>query len=361
MSGIRIVRAEGDPYRRGLTIGRALAPTIRESAAFNLGWFERRGLGRAELERLSAPLLAATERHLPDELAALGGMADGAGLELLDVLVPNAWEELHRLVPSRADDYVSGHSGQLERCSALTVALPGTTLLGHDEQWLAAEPGEIVLIVEVPDEPGGPAIVSPTAAAFRPQVGWATTGHAQGVMSLAARDDRLGVPRVLVSRVTLDASDRADALARSTPPERSGGYAYLHAFRGGDTCLVETSATGSALVGGPGVHANHYLDEDLAERGAAPSAGSLARHARLAALVAAEPLRTPEVLMRFLSDHDSTPSAICVHADTGEGDEAEAVSFAMVCDLEAGRMWVAPGRPCETRFEAFDLDELVAG
>jgi len=335
--------------------------TIRESAAFNIAYFARRGLDRAALERLTRPLLDATERQLPGELAALHGMADGAGLPLLEAIVPNAWEEIDRLVPARDDVPAGEQRSPVERCSALTVAFPGTTLLGHDEQWLAAEPGEIVLVVEVPADPAEPAIVSPTAAAFRPQVGWAATGHAQGVMSLTASDDRPGVPRVLVSRSVLGARDRHDALRRATPGERSGGYAYLHAFRGGDACLVETSATGAALSDGPGVHANHYLDPALAERGARPSAGSQARFDRLAVQVGDAPPRTPGDVMRILSDHDSTPSAICLHPDAAGGDDAEAVSFAMVCDLEAGRMWVAPGRPCETPFEAFDLAALVAG
>jgi hypothetical protein len=33
----------------------------------------------------------------------------------------------------------------------------------------------------------------------------------------------------------------------------------------------------------------------------------------------------------------------------------------MVCDLEGGRMWVAPGRPCETPFEELEIAALLAG
>jgi hypothetical protein len=164
-----------------------------------------------------------------------------------------------------------------------------------------------------------------------------------------------------VSRAALGARDPADALRRATPDERSGGYAYLHAFRGGRACFVETSATRAVLVEGAGVHANHYLDPGLAAIGAAPSAGSLARHGRLAELVAASPPATPDDVMTILRDHGSTPSTVCLHPDPADGDDAEAVIFSMVCDLEAGRLWVAPGRPCETPYEAFDLVELLGG
>jgi isopenicillin-N N-acyltransferase-like protein len=366
VSGIPVVRALGTPYERGLTIGRALADPIRRSAAYNLAHVARRGLGRAEVEALAGPLLEAMGRGMPDELAVLHGMADGAGLPLLDVLVPNAYEELDPCADpgpwaDRSGPTPSGPSRAVERCSALTVAAPGLTLLGHNEQWLANEPGDVVLIVEIPDDPAEPAVVSPTCASWRPAVGMTSAGHAQGVMSLTATDDRPGIPRVFVSRAALGARDPSDALRRATPVERSGGYAYLHAFRGGEACTIETSATKAAVAAGPGIHANHYLDPDLAKIGSSPSAGSLARHARLAELVSAAPPSTPEAVIAILADHGSTPSTICLHPDPRDGDDAEAVIFSMVCDLEAGKLWVAPGRPCEVRFQAFDVAELLAG
>ncbi len=372
MSPIPVIRASGTAYERGLAIGRALADPIRRSAAYNLAHFARRGLDRAAIEALTGPLLEATRRGLPHELAALHGMADGAGLSLLDVLVPNVYEELDphaELGPwaDRAGPWADrpgplppGPSRAIERCSALALAAPGMALLGHNEQWLANEPGDVVVVVEIPDDPAEPAIVSPTCASWRPAVGMTSTGHAQAVMSLTARDDRPGIPRVLVSRSALSARDAADARARATPVDRSGGYAYLHAFRGGTVTVVETTATREALVGGPAVHTNHYLDPELAALGAPPSAGSLARHARLAELVAAALPATPADVMAILADHGSAPSTICLHPDPADGDDAEAVIFAMVCDLQAGRMWVAPGRPCEVPFEEFGLAELLA-
>jgi isopenicillin-N N-acyltransferase-like protein len=365
MSPIPVVYAAGTPYERGLAIGRALAGPIRRSATYNLAHFARRGLDRPRIETLAAPLLQATARGLPGELDALRGMADGAELPLLDVLVPNAYEELDPHADpgpwgDRAGRVPGGPPRPVERCSALTVVGPGTTLLGHNEQWLANEPGDIALVVEIPDDPAEPAIASPTCASWRPAVGVTAGGHAQAVMSVTARDDGPGIPRVLVSRASLGARDPADALRRATQDGRSGGYGYLHAFRGGRACTIETTATRAATFEGPGVHANHYLDPGLAAFGTPPSAGSLARHRRLAELVAASPPRSPRDVMAILADHGSTPSTICLHPDPADGDDAEAVVFAMVCDLEAGRLWIAPGRPCDVPFEAFDLADLLA-
>ena len=64
-------------------------------------------------------------------------------------------------------------------------------------------------------------------------------------------------------------------------------------------------------------------------------------------------------VMDVLRDHGSSPQAICLHPDPAEGDEASAVVFSMVAELEEGRMWVAPGNPCETEYEEIGLSELL--
>jgi hypothetical protein len=62
--------------------------------------------------------------------------------------------------------------------------------------------------------------------------------------------------------------------------------------------------------------------------------------------------------MDVLRDHASSPQAICEHGAPGD-DEASVVLFSMVCELEEGRMWVAPGNPCETPYEEVDLAALA--
>jgi len=65
--------------------------------------------------------------------------------------------------------------------------------------------------------------------------------------------------------------------------------------------------------------------------------------------------------IRILADHGADGQDICVHPDPAEGDEGSAIQFGMVCDVEAGVMWLAPGQPCSTSFHPLRLDELLAG
>jgi hypothetical protein len=180
-----------------------------------------------------------------------------------------------------------------------------------------------------------------------------------GIQSLSASDDRVGVPRVLVSRHALASPDRADVLRRSALPDRGGGYGYSVAIRGGDTFTVETSATGQAVIEGNGSHTNHYLTEELAALAEEASPSSCSRYDRAVELLASQPPSTPEEAMAILGDHHSTPAQICMHPDADDGDEAEAVVFSMVCEVETGRMWVADGLPCSAEFEEIDLAGVI--
>jgi len=164
---------------------------------------------------------------------------------------------------------------------------------------------------------------------------------------------------VLVSRHALDAVSPDDAVARAAFEGRAGGYGHVLAFSGGLAMVVETTATKHAVHPGPGVHTNHYIDPDLAAMSPPASEGSHGRYQRLRQLLEEREPRTVEDIMEILKDHESSPQAICLHPDPEEGEEASAVLFSMVAELETRRMWVAPGNPCENAYEEIEVQEVA--
>jgi isopenicillin-N N-acyltransferase like protein len=335
-----VVVAAGGPRERGRAAGRALAEQIHRSLAFYRGFWESREL---ELGAAIAPYLAAAERTLPQYVAQIRGLAEGAEAAFDELFAVSAYEELDE-------------ASDPDRCSTFTAAVAGVTMLAHTEMWCVGDLGNIALVVEQPED--GPWVVSPTVVCSLPAVGMNGLGAAQGIDSLTARTDRVGVPRVLVSRHSLDSRDRGDAIARAGLEGRAGGYSHVLAFRGGDRVAIETTADRLAVVDRPG-HANHYLDPELVEVGDEPSAGSRSRQERLDALLAERPPETPEDAIELLRDHSGEPQAICHHHDAREGDDASAVVFAFVAELESRRLWVAGGNPCESPFEEVDLADVV--
>ena len=368
MTPIRVVHAQGEPAQRGREIGRSLGDLIERSLAFYQGYLERRGIAAAQLEEYLTPHLRAAAQTLPEYVEMIRGLAAGAMASFWEVFAVNAFEELDPLFPPEAFSFLDrtvgrsgpdGWSGRrpLDRCSSFAVSGEGFSLLGHNEQWLAGDQGNVAVVIEHPDD-GSPAIASPTVVCCLPAVGMNEHRGAQAIQSLAASDDRPGVPRVLVSRHSLGAADRVDAVGRATIPGRAGGYGHLFAFPG-DAFIVETTAKRHSLLSGSGPHTNHYLDPALAEFAEPPSAGSAARYARLLELIEERRPDTPEAVMGILKDHGGEPQSICLHADEEAGEEGEGILFSMVCDVEAGRMWVAPGNPCVTPYEQIGLAGVV--
>jgi hypothetical protein len=333
---LRVIHAEGDAATRGRAIGAELGDLIHRSLEFYRGYFAE--LGVRDLPTAVAPYRAAAEQSLPEHVALIPAMAEAAEVAEVELFAVNACEELEEsAVPA-------------ERCSSFTAVGPGFTLLAHNEQWFAGDTGNAAVVVEHPSD--GVAIASPTLAACLPAVGMNAYGAAQGIQSLTARDDGVGIPRVFVSRHALDARDRDDAIRRAGIVGRAGGYAHLLAFRGGDALTLETSARELAVLEGPGPHTNHYVAPELEAVRDQPGEGSVARLDRLTELLAERTPSTPEEAMELMADHESAPQAICKHADT---PEESTIVFSMVCELESRRMWVAPGCPCETDYEEVEL------
>jgi isopenicillin-N N-acyltransferase-like protein len=364
---LKVVRAEGDPNARGQQIGRELRDLVNESVDFYHRYLSRRGVSSQQLQDLLTPYLVAAESQFPALMTTLKGMSVGAMVPVLELFAINAFEELEPMLQApeggllflqRKEGYLTPPKPPTDRCSSFTVTGPGVTILAHNEHWLAGDLGNVAVVIDVPDDrPVN--VVSPTVVCCMPAVGMNSHGTAQGIGSLTASDDGVGVPRVLVSRNTLEAMDRADAIARAGLPTRAGGYGHTFAFAGGETVAIETTRGRLATLDGEPVHTNHYLDPELAALGPDPAEGSLARLTRLRELLAERaPQSVPEV-MDILRDHGSAPQAICLHPDPAEGDEASAVMFSMVVELEERRMWVAPGNPCQNDYEELDLSGVV--
>lgn len=364
MAGLRVVRAEGDPGARGQQIGRELRDLINESVDFYHRYLSRRGVSSRELQDLLTPYLVAAESQFPAFMSTLKGMSVGAMVPVLELFAINAFEELEPLLENpgggllflqRKEGYMRPPAPPfLERCSSFTVTGSGFTILAHNEHWLAGDLGNIAVIVDLADD-RPVSLASPTVVCCLPAVGVNSHGAAQGIGSLTAADDSVGVPRVFVSRYALESIDRNDAVIRAGLPARAGGYGHVFAFAGGDALTVETTGEQLAVLEGPGPHTNHYQDPGLAKIGPAPSEGSVSRLARIKQLLAERDPQTVEQVMDIMRDHESTPQAICLHPDPAEGEDAAAVMFSMVAELEEGRMWVAPGNPCENEYEEIDL------
>ncbi|MGZ8639741.1 MAG: C45 family autoproteolytic acyltransferase/hydrolase, partial [Actinomycetota bacterium] len=296
MGDIRVVRAQGDAMARGIQLGKELEDLVQASIGFYHRYLDRRGVSSEQLQDLLTPYLLAAETSYPESMNMLKGMSVGAMVPILELFAINAFEELEPLLESpegellflqRKEGYVqapvAAPSPPPERCSSLSVRLPHTTLLAHNEHWLAGDLGNVAVVIDVPED-GRVPVASPTVVCCLPAVGLNAHGGGQGIGSLTAIDDGVGVPRVLVSRSSLEARSRADAVARAAMLGRAGGYGHVYAFPD-DAFAVETTGREHRVIDHDGPHTNHYLDPELAALAPPPSEGSRARLTRMQELI----------------------------------------------------------------------------
>lgn len=364
MPDLTVVHASGDPYRRGVIIGKALADGHLRAVDFTRRYTRRHGLADADLERLLAPYLVAAKSAVPRLVAHLEGVAEGCGLPFTDVLAVNAFEELYAVLelsvpPAPGIELAEAPPPTpVERCTDVVVRTAGGLILGHNEQWYSGDDGGVALVVEHPVSPDEVGTVTPVSVGTLPLVGMNALGGALGLMSLSGANERVGVPRALIGRDCIEAADRSDAIRRATRPNRAGGYTYAYAFTRDAPLTLEVTATRHGVAEGA-VHTNHALSSAVADTAEQPSEGSLSRYTRACALIAERPPTSAHDVMRLLADHGADGQDICVHPEAAAGEEGSAIQFAMVCDVEAAVMWLAPGQPCVTPFQELRLDDLL--
>jgi isopenicillin-N N-acyltransferase like protein len=359
----------------GRAIGEAARDIIARSLAFYEEYHHEMGpMTFAEAEEAALAYLPAARHCIPAVVEELEGMAEGAGVPLVKLLVPNLGEELtcnddpaaggpglSHGVASRADERVrrprccrGGH------CTTVAISTGGRRIVGHNEDWFAGDvDNNVVLRVTTRD---GTRIVAVTSAALLPPTGINSHGIAGGANTVYSSDNRVGVPNNLLRRWVLEAASLEAARDRCLLPERARGSNHLFGDAGGRIWNLETSATSSALIEADVwfAHANHYLAPEMETFELSSSTGSRTRVSRARELVqeGLERGDDPAVIVaHVLADHENGAGCICGHPNDEDAyGEREMTTASMIWDLDALTVDVAFGPPCENERVRFAVE-----
>ena len=359
----------GTPRERGRQLGEAARERVRRSvAAYDEVFAHVAGWDRARVRAATAAFRAPIAAHGEKYLEEIAGIAEGAAVGEDDVLAINLRTEI--MFAATARDAARLH---LE-CSAF-AALPGRTggrtLAGQTWDWLV-HAADTTIVVEARQD-DAPDYVTVVEAGLLAKAGMNSAGVALATNALVSAADRgvPGVPYHVLLRSVLDAETVADAFAALTRGARASSANYLLADADGVALDIE------AAPGGPGelalgypedellLHTNHFREPRLDPTGVSLVAmpDSPFRLARLQGLTAAHdgPLDLA-FWTGALADHAMYPQAVCCHPDprAAAAPERYATVMALVMDPSERRMWLAPGSPCTTPFEALDLGAALA-
>jgi isopenicillin-N N-acyltransferase like protein len=351
-----LIRIGGTPREMGLSFGQQRQDSIRHMLA-NVRSFLEETYDQIRLNWDDAILQ--TRKYLPyaqeltprfvDELRAI---AEGADVDFDDLMILNCLEA------------ITTDALHLFGCTSLVVnedhTADGHVLVGHNEDWLPADEGDVFLIHAQPE--GEPSYLAMTYGALLPNIGFNSAGICQCCDSVYPTDVRMGVPRIFVSRAVLAARTISEAITAALASHRAAGYNHVLAHSSGEAYNVEVSARHFAMMyaqSGMLAHTNHYLSRRMArlENDSQHLIGSRVRYFRGTRLMRRSHRHTVESFQRILRDHVNYPNSICSHEviDDNPLDRQKTIC-SLIMDLTEKQMHVAWGTPCENEYFTYPLE-----
>src|ERR1700678_206227 len=362
MTAIQHVRVAGTNYERGLQYGTQARPRVRRSVqAYQRVFAHFAGWDWETVRREAARFEAPIGDFRPGYLDEMRGIADGAGLDLTDVLAINVRTEVMYSAKARHAPRAPQPPNAPAECTAFAgvppPGQPGATLLGQNWDWLTHS-AQTLIVLEVRQD-DGPDFVTVVEAGLLAQTGMNAAGLGLVTNALVTDADvgTPGLPYHVLLRAVLDCETVTDALAPLQAGYRSSSANSLIAHASGAALDVEAAPGDFTRLyplypeDGVLLHTNHFLAPQLHPQAlslwAMPS--SAVRLQRLRAALTDRP--TPpslDDLRPLLRDHADHPFGICAHPDPRAHPYNQGATIAsVIMDLPAGHLWSTAGNPCQ--------------
>ncbi len=348
------ITIRGTAYERGLTYGQMCRDEIAVSIKSYQRLFEgMKGLMWEDARKFSEHYLALTRDFQPYYVEEMQGIADGAGVDLLDIAALNARTEVM---------YAQSEGNGVNECTTLSLMAPATEggrVIAAQNWDYSIILRESLVIVHVQSE-DKPNFMMVTEAGMIGGIGMNDQGIAVLLNALTTTSPCQGVPLRPRMRAMLEAETLSDAYVKGgCVPVTVANLIATH--KDGvaiefemDSKIVEPMIPEDGVI----VHTNCYLgtktflNNDVNHRGS-----SYIRLQRVKALVKeCHGKITIEDVKRILCDHAGYPYSICTHENMkDEFIDRDATNFSIIMDLTDDCMYLAPGNPCESEYEKYTV------
>ena len=242
------------PRDRGRARGAVVGDQIRATAAAYQGLFTRLGIPAADQLEASGASLSALRDWAPRQHDELAGVAEAAGLDLVDLGVTVARTEILTLAEEL-----------LPECSLLVHAAPGGTVSAQTWDWYVSlvdvwHPQVVEAL------PGGLGHVGFTEYGMTGKIGLNAARVGVHLNILKHRDDAAGgVPVHAVLARVLDEADSVQAGVDIVRSASTSSSSTVTVVGPDEAAMVEIAGSRTSVLAGEGwrCHTNHFLAEDL--------------------------------------------------------------------------------------------------
>lgn len=359
LTSLPLVEISGLPRDRGRQYGEQARELIHRALAYYTEAFgHSSGLTWAQVTERATRWVEPSTAFAPELVEEMKGVADGAGLDFLDILALNARGEIiydSTFATMEPDGCTS--FALLETASG-----DGHVYAGQNWDWRHGVADTVMVLRVI--QPGRPTVLMHVEAGQVGRQGANSAGIALNANGLGGRfDEAVGVPQTLIRRRVLDSANLNAALEALTKSRAHIASNALITHRDGFAIDLETTPGAVGWMypaDGLLVHGNHYqafVPPQLAATYRPGSADSLFRVPRAEAGLRAvrDASGSAEARKRIraaMSDHLGYPESLCTHPDEAQPAVKRWATLLSSCvDLTTGDYLIAAGTPCDHEYE----------
>ena len=352
------VHLAGSPSNQGHAHGEALRDPIAHNLSVYFDWFDREGiLTRADVLARAEAYWAAIQQQSPSYSAAVSGVAEASGRDLLEIVALNVRYEIlyHQFTANLSSD----------GCTAFAALPKATTnghlLLGQNWDWIPTVQSAVLHVI---DEDWA-SLSFTEAGIVGGKFGLSSNGLGLAINGLVSIGDdwtRLARPFHVRCYDILRAPDLASAVAIVTDGPRSCSTNYLIGRSGEGVVDIEAAPEATCrIVTADGLlaHSNHFLDPGALGVEVPPNphmACSVHRLERMQRMLGESRPVSVAKMQQALRDHEGQPSSVCRHPnpDDPPAKRYETVT-SVIMDLNEQAMWISDGPPCQSEYQEIRL------
>ena len=369
-----LVELAGTPREQGLWHGAAAERAIAENVATYMERFAAIGkVAPEEIRRRASAYRRVIEKASSDYAAAMDGIAEGSGQEILDVVALNVrYEILYSEFAHRGMERTLAGPSAVGGCTSFAL-LPSRTanghlLIGQNWDWIPEVRG---LVVRRRDGVSPDQLAFTEAGIAGAKIGLNAAGVGLAINGLVSNLDswsRLRKPFHVRCWEILAARTLPEAELAITSSKRSCSTNFVLAQAGDGGHVVDLEAAPDnecrlAPTNGYLTHTNHFSNPDglgIWQPLAEDKPSTFDRYARVEEILGGWAAKDRKVsvedLKRMLRDHANSPRSLCRHQDMSLAPELRYETVvSVILDLDAGEMYIASGTPCRARYRRIPI------
>lgn len=350
----KVIECGGTPYEIGYAHGSQAKDEIMNSIKTYSDMFTTYGNMDWEIaKRLSKNYIRFIEQFDKDLMEEIRGVAEGAGLDIYDILALNARSEVILM---------KGNEHLTDGCTSVSATPEATrkgyTLLAQNWDWKASQIASVIVLKINQESLNKPNVTMVTEAGIIGKVGFNSCGVGVCLNALGTKGHHNGVPLHIILRGILNSRKISDAVECINWLPNACAANFMIGSSCGEILDIEKTPwdfDGIYPKDGVMAHANHFLTERLraqdTSRLMAPD--SLLRYGVADKLLCQHKGNIDEnIIKTILSDHRDYPDSICAHEDPLDRPCYRMCTvFSVVMNLTNLKMELLKGKPCEGKYK----------